>query len=315
VLSGFCLSYPLLARVHAAGAASINLVRYAAKRIVRIAPPYYIAIALLLLTGLGTQSPLASDVVKQSLFLDRQTNFLNGSFWTLCVEFRWYFVFPLVLLLWVRAPRAFLAIAFGSAFVYSLTALHYTDVATLLPFMLGILAAHLEITRHSLGRIALIFVPIFAAAGFLSEPFLHEQFFFAKTHAGWQLAAFALVVAGAQPGLRALLSSAPLVVTGAASYSIYLVHEPIIAFVETNLASSGVAATVAMLSSLGAGWLFWLAFERAWMRGPLKSASVGALERRGGRVARFFEIPESIVLARKTPRRQGSILANSNAVA
>ncbi|HKU67801.1 MAG TPA: acyltransferase, partial [Candidatus Baltobacteraceae bacterium] len=118
VLSGFCLSYPLLARLRGEQTATFDVVRYFAKRIVRIVPPYYAAVAVLLLlpgTRLGAS---ALDVVKQLLFLDWHTSFLNGSFWTLCVEFRWYFFFPIALALWIRRPRAFWAIASGSVILY-----------------------------------------------------------------------------------------------------------------------------------------------------------------------------------------------------
>src|SRR5581483_12332502 len=47
VISGFCLSYPVIARLHEKGMATFDAVKYLAHRAVRILPPYYIAIVVL----------------------------------------------------------------------------------------------------------------------------------------------------------------------------------------------------------------------------------------------------------------------------
>src|SRR5581483_4819865 len=76
VLSGFCLSYPTLAKLRTEGTASFEIARYAAHRLVRIVPPYWLAIAATLLFGLaiskmGYALPesfgkfTAADVLKQ----------------------------------------------------------------------------------------------------------------------------------------------------------------------------------------------------------------------------------------------------------
>lgn len=49
VISGFCLSYPLIVRMHGAGDATLRVAHYFARRLVRIVPPYYAAVAALLL--------------------------------------------------------------------------------------------------------------------------------------------------------------------------------------------------------------------------------------------------------------------------
>ena len=75
----------------------------------RILPPYYIAIALLYAASFfvpWVNHVSLYDVVRQALFLDNGTKFLTGSFWTLPIEFRWYFFFPVGLYLWVRYPKA-----------------------------------------------------------------------------------------------------------------------------------------------------------------------------------------------------------------
>ncbi len=68
VLSGFCLSYPVLQSLRAEHAARFNITRYFAKRIVRIVPPYYAAIALLVLVPAMHPPVGAGDVFKQTVF-------------------------------------------------------------------------------------------------------------------------------------------------------------------------------------------------------------------------------------------------------
>ncbi|HET9096161.1 MAG TPA: acyltransferase, partial [Candidatus Baltobacteraceae bacterium] len=244
VLSGFCLSYPLLQRLRTEHGARFEVSRYFAKRIVRIVPPYYAAVALLLLIPATHAGVTAADVVKQLLFFDWHTAFLNGSFWTLCVELRWYFFFPIALALWIRAPRAFWAVAGASVILYGATRVHAPDVGTLLPFMLGIAAADLQIRGARVEKLAIPLLPLSVLGALVLEqsasmpsPYGAESaIFFVQTNPGWQLAAFALVLlAGRISALRAVLSRKPLVAVGVASYSIYLVHEPVVTLLQSRL--------------------------------------------------------------------------------
>lgn len=300
VLSGFCLSYPILRRLHAHGAADFDVYRYFAKRLVRIVPPYYLAIVLFWATGLAMAPFGAADLVKQMLFLDLHTAFLNGSFWTLCVEFRWYFFFPIALVLWVRAPRAFLALACTTSVAYSLTIFHFlTDVATLMPFMLGIVAAHLEINDRPLMRWIEVFIAAAVAFGLLFEFYRAvDALFFSQTNPGWQIAAFLCVVASARPAARRVLSWRPLVSIGTASYSIYLIHEPVIVFVESHMQAGPLLAPAAAAIAIGAGLVFWLVWERMWTNGPVKDRAVRSAESACAFAGARLQIPRNIQMGR-----------------
>ena len=46
VVSGFCLSYPILLAMHNKGATTFDVSRFAARRLVRILPPYWLAVAV-----------------------------------------------------------------------------------------------------------------------------------------------------------------------------------------------------------------------------------------------------------------------------
>lgn len=299
VLSGFCLSYPLLHRLRTDGIGAFELHRYAAKRIVRIVPPYYAALAVFLIAAVAltfARVPLPGgmatvpfswwDVVKQALFLDWQTNFLNASFWTLAVEFRWYFLFPLALMLWIRAPRVFLAVAASSTLLYTLTRLHAPDVGVLLPFLLGIVAADFYARGRTLERGFWLLIPAFIVVGVMLEPFIWmpspygiENATFVQTNPAWQIAMFAFVVAaGNIAWLRRLLSVRPLVAIGTASYSIYLVHEPVASFFQEHVLLPGAWRLCgAYVTAVAAGLIFWYVFERMWMYGAVKARAIAAL--------------------------------------
>lgn len=104
VLSGFCLAYPYYSNVRR----TFRWREYAQRRFWRIYPPYFLVFALLLLLGWlvrrggGPQLPtmFAEPLSWMQLIggLTLQTTQLNASFWSLCLELRWYMLFPFVLL-------------------------------------------------------------------------------------------------------------------------------------------------------------------------------------------------------------------------
>jgi peptidoglycan/LPS O-acetylase OafA/YrhL len=307
VLSGFCLSYPLLYRLRREGTAAFDLARYFAKRVVRIVPPYYAAIALLLaVPGAGVG---VADLLKQLLFLDWHTNLLNGSFWTLCVEFRWYFVFPLALALWIRSPRVFCTVALLTVLAYEFTRLRAPDIGTLPAFLLGIAAADIEVRKLRLDAIVWLCAPVCVLLALVLEqsasmpaPYGGESaIFFVQTNAGWQLAAFFLVLAGTQnAALRRALSFKPLVAIGTASYSIYLLHEPAITIIQQRLGvPPGLRMALAYGLAVVTGMAFWALFERVWMFGRVKDLAVAALQPRIRAVARALEVPDRLHFPRE----------------
>jgi peptidoglycan/LPS O-acetylase OafA/YrhL len=252
VISGFCLAHPTLQHLSEHGSTAFDVVRYAAKRMVRILPPYYIALVLF---ALLSKSVDAGHAVRQALFLDHGTNLVNPSFWTLSVEFRWYFVFPLALLLWVRSAKAFLAVICG---LYMLEATNATslDVELLPLFMLGIVAADVAVRRPAWAKTAVVLLPAALLAAFVLTPANDNG---GVTGIQWDVAMFLLVVASGSTGiLRTLLSVPALTAIGVASYSIYLVNEPIAVALNKATVSPWIIAVAAVM----AGFAFWAAAER-----------------------------------------------------
>lgn len=302
VLSGFCLSYPVLRALHDKGWAAFDVAGYMARRIVRIVPPFWIAIAVLYAFlaflphfGWGIQAMFSLsrvnwfEIGKQALFIDRRPEFLSPSFWTLPIEWRWYFLFPVFLALWTRSARTFVTVMVACGVTAAFTRAGGFDLGLLPGFLLGIIAADLELRRGVSGRLMmLLFILSIVAA--LSM----ESFYVLEVQPGWQAAAFFLVLAaGALPWLRALLSSWPLVFLGIASYSIYLVHEPVIAAVEHN---TKINIFLAGAIGVAAGVAFWALFERAFMTGRIKKPLVDALRRPIQRLCTFAGLPNRLEL-------------------
>jgi peptidoglycan/LPS O-acetylase OafA/YrhL len=300
VLSGFCLAAPTLEKLRRAGTARFDVVAFAAKRLLRIFPPYAFAvIAIALAGGYALQHGFTlppgmlrtfdwTDAASDLFFLDRNNVHINQSFWSLAIEFRWYFIFPIVLALWVARARAFLALIVALVFASELTRAGSTDVGVLPAFLLGIVAAHVRVHDHPAARWAPIFGVFAVGLGLALEGGYH---FPIQTNVGWHLAAFALVVAaGREAWLRRILSLRPLAALGVASYSIYLVHEPIISAIVGVLgARIGIvpAMAVAIAAGLAAGIAMWALIER-----PITKRAVVAafVERAGGPIRRTLAL-------------------------
>jgi peptidoglycan/LPS O-acetylase OafA/YrhL len=282
VLSGFCLAYPYLQRRE-----NVDLVRYFSRRLVRIVPPYWAAIALLgiaLWAGktsfiLGTPIPDGWDVLRQAFFLDRDTQFLSGTFWTLSLELRWYLLFPLVLWLWTISPRAFVVLGIAAVVGFRYTTASAADLYALPAFMLGIVAADIAIHRRvSALRAAGWLAPLLALAilvdwtvgpqqHLLPIGALDVRSYLPPQRTLWQFAAFGLIVfASAAPFAQRVLAWRPLVLCGEASYSIYLIHAPVMFALARALGihahqGSVLDAALASVVSLAAGFLFWRVLE------------------------------------------------------
>jgi len=275
VLSGFCLAAPTLEKLRRAGSARFEVVAFAAKRFLRIVPPYAFAVVAMALAGgyalqHGATLPPGmlrsfdwTDVAGELFFLDRNNQHLNQSFWSLAIEFRWYFIFPIALALWAARARAFLALIVALVFASELTRASSTDLGVLPAFLLGIVAAHVRVHDHPAARWAPLFGVFAVGLALTLERGYH---FPIQTNVGWHLAAFAFVIAaGREAWLQRILSLRPLAALGVATYSIYLVHEPIVSAIVGILgARIGVipAMAVAIAAGLAAGIAMWTVVER-----------------------------------------------------
>lgn len=149
--------------------------------------------------------------------------------------------------------------------------------------MLGVIAAELELRDHPLRAWAPYLLPVALGAALAIEPFVSmpnsygvdEHFFFWQTNPGWHVVAFlAVLSAGRVSFLRRVLSSPPFVATGLASYSIYLVHYPIVVEIDWRFMpwSEPLAFLLAAVLALAAGFAFFLLVERPLCFGAARRA-------------------------------------------
>jgi peptidoglycan/LPS O-acetylase OafA/YrhL len=292
VISGFCLALPFLRNQKQGNDVGFDAPKFFASRIVRILPPYYVAVAIF---ALASFSPLwhaaassgqlnghvtPTSLIAHAFFAARDGQVLNASFWTLRIEAIWYLLMPLLLFAFIRSRTIFaligLACALAAIFHVFPGSVHMM-ILSLPAFMLGIVAADMHVLEVAPRRAllaGLVLAGAIAIAG--------DVLFFGKGPGDtpwrltWEVAAF-LLVAFANCDVRAkrLFSNSILVVIGIASYSIYLIHEPVIAL----LTESHLPPVIAFTVALGAGYAFWWLFERTLMTGAVHRPMVAAVRR------------------------------------
>jgi peptidoglycan/LPS O-acetylase OafA/YrhL len=304
VISGFCLAYPFLARLAAGKPMNMDYLTFLAHRFARIVPPYYIVLGilgLLAFTPIGFPGdpstapvPVALAVttfLRDMVFSTSGLQVYNVVFWTLGVEMRWYFVCPFLILLYVRSRSAFYLVI---ALLYALYWLpppgmpRVLELGTLPCFMLGIVAADLILHPPAWRRFAWAAVPLVLLGIVI---FNGASIDFAEP--AWHLLCFLLVCGASTVPLRPIFEWRPLVVTGHASYSIYLVHLPVV----WGLERGGMGPWPATAMALAAGFAFWWLVERPLLQAPvrdrLRAVAHEGLVRLAGPFVRRFPRPES----------------------
>jgi peptidoglycan/LPS O-acetylase OafA/YrhL len=301
VLSGFCLSYPLLQNLREHGRPLPRIAAFLRRRIARIAPPYYAALLLfgaLSFTrfgmpewpGLHLSTPhLLHELGLDALFLTNAGPIPNPDFWTLSIEMRWYIFLPLILALYVRSRVLFAALGLA---LYADYASPYAiaDAGTMPCFMLGIVAADLALRRYTWTE---HFWPaalaMLALAGWWqrSTPDVDQGNWL------WHVTSFAVVLAVVGNAfLRRAFSARALVAVGVASYSIYLVHHPLI----EAFAYAGFPVPLAFALAIVCGFAFWRLVEEPFLRPRVRRAVEDALAFRW--IARAFRKGEPTALPR-----------------
>lgn len=251
LLSGFCLYFPCVRKNPEAPVLTLGYVPYLRRRWTRIAPPYLFAGVLCLLLGTlpafrshGWEETLDVDaavIVSHLLFLHNLTPLWSAKIdypmWSIGLEWQLYLFFPL--LVWAfrkiggwTATALVLAVAVAIRATWRHiptpldTILRDGPLAYLMIFSTGMIAARLTVKRERLapnwvlvGGAVLALVVVRLGSG---NGLVHDL--------AAACSAFLLLLAAADPSSRVsrFLSSPSLVWLGVFSYSLYLVHAPLL---------------------------------------------------------------------------------------
>lgn len=296
VMSGYLLYRPLLENWRSAPR-TVPLKRYYWRRIVRIVPTYYLAIAvsILLLWNLdgtpGVRLPEASDLWMFLFFLQNYSSetllTLDAPTWTLAVQAAFYLVFPLFLVFGKRMGRwawlvPLLLIGGGAVFNWVAFENGWGPVARLsllamIPYLaLGMLIAHLPPFET---RRAAVLTILFGAALAVANSVWHGA-----AWGEWSLGVLRdtpgavgyalMIVACASPVIGATAKLRWAEAFGRWSYGVFLFHLPILLFFKGHdlLPSSWVVTWLLLtLVSAAVGAATWRFIEK-----PLLARSRGS---------------------------------------
>lgn len=273
VLSGFVMALT----VERVTMDASNAGRFVLRRLIRLCPPYWLAIAVstAILAAKGTHvSP--AQLLANVFFLQGVLGFenINIVFWTLCIEIQFYIAFAAMI--WVadrlggraipRAAIALLSLAWPAGLLVG-----PVWVGGFLPFWAFFMAGVLAFagSREAAGSLRVVGVGFSAAM--LALGLIRGDLF--SGVAG--LAGLGLIAAGAGQGMRRWLSARPLQLLGAVSYSLYLFHNqvtgPAYRLLDKIAPHRGVAAdALAGLACIGlciaTAWCIWFTVERVSIR-------------------------------------------------
>ena len=298
VISGFVIA-------HSIGAATINAAyagRFALRRSLRLDPPYWVAIALMALEvvlrrHMGHEHPAlpsVPQVVAHLFYLQQILGFgpISSVFWTLALEVQFYLVFILLLALtrwtaravpgngrsaraWVTAAAFAVSLLWAAAIVPSRSYFATWFGPHWHKFLIGAIIWYAwagYVPRYVLA-LSLALLAIAVVVGSRFGPYAPD----AQVELGLRVGlatALAFVAAMTFNGFHTWLSWQPLQFLGRVSYSLYLVHVPILGVllgVQKRVALGSTAGVVFFLAvglsmSIAGAYLMNLAVERPSIR-------------------------------------------------
>ncbi len=316
-ISGFCLMLPVISAPDEN--LSVDIRRFLRERSRRILPPYYAALAASVLVislapSLRRPSGLPWDITLPHFTIGNFVSHalgihnwsldwrwgLNPPLWTVALEFQIYLVFAFVLVpIWrVAGIWATIAIAFAIGVAPLAIGAGFADPWMLGVFALGMAAALIGtadestfVWRHrfvsmlpivvSLSAIVAIVVVSEAVESETTRTLVrHVAVAIAMTQA---LTAMAIRVCdGSRPSApERLLSSLPVRRLGWFSYSLYLVHYPIVALItlvlvrnlgQTVPVNFALLTLTAVPASIGIAFAFHVAIERRFLNRPFEAS-------------------------------------------
>jgi peptidoglycan/LPS O-acetylase OafA/YrhL len=238
---------------------------FARRRARRILPAYYAALACSLLVAWavvpppGQAAPNGASVLVNALLVENLIGAPspNRSFWSMAVEAQLYLALPLLLLL-VRRVGAVRMLAAVTVLVAAIDLYATTgsrldwyviqsppDLAAL--FALGILTAGIVGARERLRRLpwpalaAAAALPVLLTIWWEGSVWTTDRYFWVDLALGPAVACLLAALATGRPAaLVRLLDTRPLRALGLSSYSLYLIHGPVVVLIYEELIAGRV---------------------------------------------------------------------------
>ncbi|MET8785745.1 acyltransferase [Streptomyces sp. NPDC004589] len=338
VLSGFSLAVSPARNGWRPGGVS----RFLRRRAWRILPPYWAALAFSLViswlvvpashTGPPTgRSVLVYGLLAQDMFTAPTP---NGAFWSIGVEAELYLLFPLLLFVRRRLGAVVLMtavtllVAAGGLTAAGATPVEGDNRLTphLAPvFVAGLVGAGIVVASDRIRRLpwprlaAVAATPVLALVAVKGSVWTVNHYFWVDLAVAPAMTMLLAAVATGRPArLVRLLTTRPVRGLGDCSYSLYLIHLPIVMtvvrriapeFVSPGLPTFWFTLAVALPASLSGAWLFARIFEmpfkrnRSWksLLAPVRSQPSGGEERLGSRSGRPSPEPSGSAAGRTDP--------------
>lgn len=260
-LSGFLMSYLYLSK----GFSTKNVWQYIVSRFSRIYPLFFCVIFLhwvYFYLGYTSPSPSISFVEMDSEGFWLHLFFLKGEgvFWTISTEFRFYAFFILVwgaYSLLLRKPAVLYSLLFSGFILLSMVKYDVQQIHLLYSlhlFLAGTIAGDIYARHHEKLQNALCGYEffIFATLFFLSFPNIY-QYFFLEEHLRFQdemtaIICACLIISAASGGplVQAIMGNKLARWLGAISFSVYLLHRPILAFFKAFIDAHQLPSNIGM---------------------------------------------------------------------
>ncbi len=277
----------------------VRLGRYAQRRAWRILPAYWAALVFSLVVAWTvvrqphSTEPTAESVVVYGLLLQDLISAPtpNGAFWSISVEALLYGLLPLLVLLCRRiGPAAMLAVVTLPVIVIGFVVFDGSPpqgdnwlAPHLVPaFAAGVVAAAVVAAGDRFRKVPWAWLSVLAAVpvGFLilqqGSRWMVDHYYWVDLAVAPAMTLLLLAVVSGRPAaLIRLLDSRPLKQLGSFSYSLYLIHLPIVVVITQKLViprlgrdtvSFAVATVLAGGLSLVGAWVFAKLFEAPFQR-------------------------------------------------
>jgi len=307
VLSGFCLMLPVLNNDFRLRGGVLHFLK---RRAIRILPPYYFALIVslaLIYFCIGDKTgshwdvsiPVTTNDIVAHVFLIqdffKSTNYkINHSLWSVSLESHIYLLFPLILLSWRKfgaAVSLFLAIllsalifiseSYGVKFYPDLNADWVGVSPFIILFILGMIAAKLTFadgkTRTIVNRlpwwlffIVMVVITVATKPVMLRYPVM--SIYLRDVETGIASLFFLMACTNVRM-INRFFSWKPLVFLGTFSYSIYLLHAPLLQVLYklivplrlSQYASSVLITTIGSLLCIAISYPFFIVCEKPFL--------------------------------------------------